>query len=61
MSRKATLQIYLEEDAMEKLRALSHHTKRPAASFVREAIDDLLRKYRPKGGSSPDLREADDE
>jgi predicted DNA-binding protein len=37
--------VYLEPEQAESLRKLSDATRVPQASYFREAIDDLLKKY----------------
>lgn len=39
---------YLDEPVYEALQQLSRQSRIPAAVYVREAIDDLLGKYRAK-------------
>jgi predicted DNA-binding protein len=36
---------YYDPDAVQRLRALSAATRVPQAAYLREALDDLLRKY----------------
>lgn len=36
---------YYDPDAVQRLKALSEATRVPQAAYLREALDDLLRKY----------------
>jgi hypothetical protein len=36
---------YYEPETVQKLKALSEVTRIPQAAFLREALDDLLKKY----------------
>jgi predicted DNA-binding protein len=36
---------YFEADAVRRLKMLSEITRVPQAAYLREALDDLLRKY----------------
>jgi predicted DNA-binding protein len=36
---------YFEPDAVRRLKALSAATRVPQAAYLREALDDLLKKY----------------
>jgi predicted DNA-binding protein len=36
---------YFEAEAVQKLKALSEITRVPQAAYLREALDDLLKKY----------------
>jgi Ribbon-helix-helix domain len=37
---------YLQPDKLEKVRRLSDHTRVSQADYFREAVDDLLAKYK---------------
>ncbi len=43
--RQAQTSIYLPVETLEKLKSLSKRTRIPMAAYLREAVDDLLRKY----------------
>jgi predicted DNA-binding protein len=36
---------YYDPDAVQRLKALSETTRIPQAAYLREALDDLLKKY----------------
>lgn len=36
---------YYDPDAVQRLKALSEKTRIPQAAYLREALDDLLKKY----------------
>lgn len=36
---------YYDPDALQRLRRLSEMTRVPQAAYLREALDDLLKKY----------------
>ncbi|MGH3430653.1 MAG: ribbon-helix-helix domain-containing protein [Terriglobales bacterium] len=36
---------YYDADAVQRLKALSKATRVPQAAYLREALDDLLKKY----------------
>jgi predicted DNA-binding protein len=36
---------YYDPDAVQRLKALSEATRVPQAAYLREALDDLLKKY----------------
>lgn len=42
-------QTYLQPDKLDELRALSKRTRIKATEYMREALDDLLRKYKAGG------------
>jgi hypothetical protein len=47
---------YIDEPVYEALRGLSLRTRVPTAAYLREAVDDLLRKYKaqiPKARRKP--------
>jgi hypothetical protein len=39
--------IYLREDHLKKLKALSEHTGAPVSALIRKAIEEYLKKVRP--------------
>lgn len=43
--KRASTTVYLETEQVEALKKLSDVTRVPQATFIREAIDDLLKKY----------------
>jgi predicted DNA-binding protein len=45
--RQAQTSLYLPLDTLERLKSLSKQTRIPMAAFLREAVEDLLRKYPP--------------
>ena len=45
MTRKKSA-IYLEVEQIEEIQRLSKLTRVPQSAYIREAIDDLLAKYR---------------
>jgi predicted DNA-binding protein len=42
---QAAITSYYEPDAVQRLKALSEATRVPQAAYLREALDDLLKKY----------------
>jgi hypothetical protein len=42
---QAQLSSYYDPDAVQQLRKLSELTRIPQAAYLREALDDLLKKY----------------
>jgi predicted transcriptional regulator len=55
-TKRAFETVYLDHEKLYLLKKLARHTRIPRAVLAREAIDDLLIKYRvlksPKGGGS---------
>lgn len=52
MSRKESMTVYLDADVLKSLRALSKETKVPMSEYVREGVDEVLRKSsRPPEGN----------
>jgi predicted DNA-binding protein len=47
--KQAQVTSYYDPDAVQRLKALSEATRVPQAAYLREALDDLLKKY----GSKP--------
>ena len=43
--KQAQLAGYYDPEAVEKLKALSKSTRVPQSAYLREALDDLLKKY----------------
>jgi predicted DNA-binding protein len=43
--RQAQTSIYLPVETLQRLQLLSKRTRIPMASYLREAVDDLLKKY----------------
>jgi predicted DNA-binding protein len=43
--RQAQTSIYLPVEMLERLQQLSKHSRIPMASYLREAVEDLLKKY----------------
>ena len=43
--RQAQTSIYLPVETLERLQQLSKRTRIPMASYMREAVEDLLKKY----------------
>ena len=43
--------VLVAEDQVEKLRELSRRTRVAQSEYLREAVDDLLRKYHKREGS----------
>jgi len=43
--------MYLRPEQMKKLNVLTERTRIPRAVLIREAVDDLLKKYKRKGGA----------
>lgn len=43
--KKSATTVYLEPEQAESLRLLSDRTRVTQATYIREAIDDLLKKY----------------
>jgi predicted DNA-binding protein len=46
--KRVLTSLYIDPEAHEALKQLSKETRVPAAVYLREAVDDLLRKYRVK-------------
>jgi predicted DNA-binding protein len=46
--KQAQVTSYYDPDAVQRLKALSKATRVPQAAYLREALDDLLKKYAPK-------------
>jgi predicted DNA-binding protein len=42
---QAPITSYYDPDAVQRLKALSDATRVPQAAYLREALDDLLKKY----------------
>lgn len=40
--------LYIDPEAHEALKQLSTQTRVPVAAYLREAVDDLLKKYKVK-------------
>jgi len=49
--RRILTPVYLDPEKKASLDKLSKTTRVPAAVYLREAVDDLLRKYSRKGGT----------
>lgn len=45
---EVTTHVLVPEEMMERLRKLSQRTRVSQADFLREAVDDLISKYRRK-------------
>ena len=43
--RQAQTSVYLPLETLERLQKLSKHSRIPMASYLREAVEDLLKKY----------------
>lgn len=43
--KQATITSYYDPDSVHRLKALSAATRVPQAVYLREALDDLLKKY----------------
>jgi predicted DNA-binding protein len=43
--KQAAITSYYDPDAVQRLKALSAATRIPQAAYLREALDDLLKKY----------------
>ena len=43
--RQAQTSVYLPVETLERLQQLSKRSRIPMASYLREAVDDLLKKY----------------
>jgi hypothetical protein len=43
--RQAQTSVYLRVETLERLQQLSKRSRIPMASYLREAVDDLLRKH----------------
>lgn len=43
--RQAQTSVYLPLETLERLQELSKRSRIPMASYMREAVDDLLKKY----------------
>jgi predicted DNA-binding protein len=43
--KQAQVTSYYDPEAVRRLRALSAATDRPQSAYLREALDDLLKKY----------------
>jgi hypothetical protein len=43
--RRRVITLYIDPPVLKRLSDLSHGTRIPRAVLVREAVDDLLRKY----------------
>ena len=54
--RRAVTTIYLRPEVLAALQALSKARDEPMAQFLREAVDDLLLKYRVKVGKPKEKR-----
>jgi Ribbon-helix-helix domain len=56
-TKRAIESLYLDQDKLALLKKLAADTRIPRAVLAREAIDDLLIKYKvlkaPKGGKGP--------
>ena len=56
-TKRAFETVYLDHDKLDLLKKLATDTRIPRAVLSREAIDDLLIKYKvlnaPKGGKGP--------
>jgi predicted DNA-binding protein len=48
--RKVKVALYIGVDQKRRLDELSMATRVPWSEYVREAVDDLLKKYRRKAG-----------
>lgn len=46
VTKRKSYMAYLDQEAVEALKKLSTITRVPASEYVREAIDDLLAKYK---------------
>ena len=46
VTRRSSILAYLDPDKLAALNALAKETRIPRAVLVREAVDDLLAKYR---------------
>lgn len=44
--RRVRVALFIEPEQHEKLQAMAQSTRVPWAAYVREAIDDLLAKYK---------------
>ncbi len=44
-TKKQTTTVYLEVDQLERLKALSGHTKVPMAEYIRQGVDLVMKKY----------------
>lgn len=49
-SKRIKIAVYLDPRQKAALGKLSEQTRVPWAEYVREAVDDLLRKYKRKAG-----------
>lgn len=45
--KRVLTSIYLDPPTIEALRILKDHTRIPMAEYLREAVDDLLKKHAP--------------
>jgi predicted DNA-binding protein len=43
--KQAQVTSYYDPDAVQRLKTLSEATRVPQAAYLREALDDLLKKY----------------
>jgi predicted DNA-binding protein len=43
--KRTSTTVYLEPEQAERLKRLSEATRVPQAIYIREAVDDLLKKY----------------
>ena len=46
--KRVLMSLYIDPEAHEALKRLSKDTRVPAAVYLREAVDDLLKKYKVK-------------
>ena len=55
MSKKVSTTVYLTEEQLEALKALSERTRVPAAEYIREGVDLVLERHGEKLPGQLDL------
>ena len=51
--KRVLTSLYIEPDVHRALKRLSEETRVPIAVYLREAVSDLLKKYKTTAGRSP--------